>query len=136
MILIEARPPPLFHHGFPIIAIGITFFIPPKYVSETLVLIDPQKVPDEFVRSVVNQNLDSRLASMREQILSRSSLMPIIDKYNLYADQHLTLDGRIDLARNSIKIEPIHSEINGGDGLPGFKIYFTASDPTYSAAGV
>jgi polysaccharide chain length determinant protein (PEP-CTERM system associated) len=114
---------------FPIIGIVMTFFIPPRYVSETLVLIDQQKVPDDFVRSVVNQTLDSRLASMKEQILSRSQLLPIIDKYNLYADQHLTMDGRIDLARNSIKIEPIHSEINGANGLPGFKIYFTASDP-------
>jgi polysaccharide chain length determinant protein (PEP-CTERM system associated) len=114
---------------FPVIAVGITFFIPPKYVSETLVLIDQQKVPDEFVRSVVNQNLDSRLASMKEQILSRSQLLPIIDKYNLYADQHMTMDGRIDLARKSIEIQPIHSEISGGGGLPGFKIFFTASDP-------
>jgi len=114
---------------FPMIAIGITFFIPPRYISETLVLIDQQKVPDEFVRSVVNENLDSRLASMREQILSRSQLQPIIDKYNLYADQKMTMDGRIDLARTNIDILPIHSEINGGRGLPGFKIRFTASDP-------
>jgi polysaccharide chain length determinant protein (PEP-CTERM system associated) len=113
----------------PLVAIGITFFIPPKYVSETLVLIDPQKVPDEFVRSVVNQNLDSRLSSMKEQILSRSSLTPIIDKYNLYADQKMTMDGRIELARNSIGIKPIRSEISGAGGLPGFNISFTASDP-------
>jgi polysaccharide chain length determinant protein (PEP-CTERM system associated) len=113
----------------PIVAIGITFLIPPRYISETLVLIDQQKVPDEFVRSVVNQNLDSRLASMKEQILSRSQLQPIIEKYNLYADQHLTMDGRIDLARKSIDIQPIHSEISGAGGLPGFKIFFTANDP-------
>jgi polysaccharide chain length determinant protein (PEP-CTERM system associated) len=113
----------------PIIAIVITFFIPPKYISETLVLIDQQKVPDEFVRSVVSENLDSRLASMKEQILSRSQLQPIIEKYNLYADQHMTMDGRIELARKSIEIQPIHSEISGSGGLPGFKIFFTASDP-------
>ena len=113
----------------PIIGIGITFFIPPDYVSETLVLIDQQKVPDEFVRSVVSQNLDSRLASMKEQILSRSQLQPIIEKYNLYADQHMSMDGRIELARTKIKIDPIHSEISGAGGLPGFKIYFHASDP-------
>ena len=65
----------------PIIGVGITFFIPPDYVSETLVLIDQQKVPDEFVRSVVSENLDSRLASMKEQILSRSQLQPIIEKW-------------------------------------------------------
>jgi polysaccharide chain length determinant protein (PEP-CTERM system associated) len=113
----------------PIVAIGITFFIPPRYISETLVLIDQQKVPDEFVRSVVNQNLDSRIASMKEQIESRSQLQPIIEKYNLYADQHMNMDARIDLARKSIDIQPIRSEISGAGGLPGFKIFFTASDP-------
>jgi polysaccharide chain length determinant protein (PEP-CTERM system associated) len=114
---------------FPVISIGATFFIPPQYKSETLVLIEQQKVPDEFVRSVVSQNLDSRIASMKEQIESRSQLLPIIDKYNLYADQHQTVEGRLDLARKNIDIQPIHSEISGSGGLPGFKIFFTASDP-------
>jgi polysaccharide chain length determinant protein (PEP-CTERM system associated) len=113
----------------PIIAIGVTHLIPPRYVSETLVLIDQQKVPDEFVRSVVTENLDARLASMKEQILSRSQVQPIIEKYNLYADQKLPMDGRLDLARKAIDIQPIHSEISGAGGLPGFKIFFTASDP-------
>jgi uncharacterized protein involved in exopolysaccharide biosynthesis len=71
---------------FPIIAIGITFMIPPKYQSQTLVLINQQKVPEDFVKTLVTEDLDSRLASMKEQILSRSSLQPIIEKYNLYAD--------------------------------------------------
>jgi uncharacterized protein involved in exopolysaccharide biosynthesis len=114
---------------FPILAISATFFIPPKYVSQTLVLIDQQKVPDDFVRSVVTEDLDSRLASMREQILSRSQLQPIIEKYNLYSSQHLTMDDRIDLARKSIDIKPIQSSIARSNGLPGFTIYFTASDP-------
>jgi polysaccharide chain length determinant protein (PEP-CTERM system associated) len=113
---------------FPIIAYGITFFIQPQYVSQTLVLIEQQRVPNDFVPSVVNENLDSRLASMKEQILSRSSIQPIIEKYNLYANQHLSMDGRIDLARSSIDIKPIHSDISRSDGLPGFFIYFTAND--------
>ena len=113
----------------PIIAIGITFFIPAEYLSQTLVLIDQQKVPDDIVKSVVSEDLDSRLASMREQILSRSSIQPIIEKYNLYANKHLSMDDRIELARNSIAIKPIRSEIAGSNGLPGFTIFFTADDP-------
>jgi len=113
----------------PIVAVVVTRFIPPKYVSETLVLIDQQKVPDDFVRSVVTENLDSRLASMKEQIFSRSQVQPIIEKYNLYADEKLSMDARLDLARKNIAIQPIRSEITGAGGLPGFKIFFTASDP-------
>jgi polysaccharide chain length determinant protein (PEP-CTERM system associated) len=114
---------------FPMVSIGATFFIAPRYVSQTLVLIDQQKVPDDMVRSVVTEDLDSRLASMREQILSRSSIQPIIEKYNLYASEHMSMDSRIDLARKSIDIKPIQSSIARSNGLPGFTIYFTASDP-------
>jgi uncharacterized protein involved in exopolysaccharide biosynthesis len=113
----------------PIAAIGITYFIPPQYVSQTLVLIDQQRVPESFVRPIVSENLDSRLASMKQQIESRSSLQPIIDRYGLYSNQKLSMDARIDLARAAIGIDPIHSEIAGSNGLPGFYISFTASDP-------
>ena len=78
--------------------------------------------------SVVTEDINSRLASMKEQILSRSSIQPIIEKFNLYADQHLSMDDRITLARKNIDIQPITSEIARSNGLPGFKIFFTASD--------
>ena len=52
----------LFTVVFTIGAIGFTYFVTPKYVSETLVLIDQQKVPTDFVQPVATQSLDSRLA--------------------------------------------------------------------------
>jgi polysaccharide chain length determinant protein (PEP-CTERM system associated) len=113
---------------FPIIGYTITFFIAPQYISQTLVLIEQQQVPTNFVPSVVNEDLDSRLASMREQILSRSSILPIIEKYNLYAGDKMSTDERVDLARKSIGIKPIHSDIAHSNGLPGFVITFTAND--------
>jgi polysaccharide chain length determinant protein (PEP-CTERM system associated) len=90
-------------------------------------LIEEQKVPDTFVKPVISADLDSRLASMREQILSRSRIQPIIEKYNLYGTK-LAMDDRIDIARKSIQIKPIHSEITQSRGLPGFFISFTAGD--------
>jgi uncharacterized protein involved in exopolysaccharide biosynthesis len=114
----------------PIIAIGATHFMTPEYVSSTLVLIDQQKVSSDFVKPVVTEALDSRLAYMTEQILSRSNIEPIITKYNLYADQHLPMDARVDLVRKgALHIEAIQSEIARANGLPGFKISFTANDP-------
>ncbi len=111
----------------------VTRFIPPRYMSQTLVLIERQKVPDEYVHPVVESNLDARLASMKEQILSRSRLQPIIERYSLYAgtggDPNANMDERIDEARKAIEIKPIHSTITGSGGLPGFFITFTASDP-------
>lgn len=111
----------------PIIAYAVTFFVPPQYLSQTLVLVEQQKVPESYVKPVVTEDLDSRLATMKEQILSRSRLAPIIDRFNLYANKGLSMDDRIDLARKAIGIKPIQSDLTRG--LPGFFITFTASDP-------
>lgn len=114
---------------FPIAAFLFSYTIDPQYVSQTLILIEQQQVPTDYVRPVVNEDLDSRLASMREQILSRTSLQPIIEKYDLYGTKKMTMDDRIDAARTSIDIKAIHSEISRSNGLPGFFISFKAADP-------
>src|SRR5271167_3430554 len=113
---------------FPIVGFGITFLVQPQYISQTLVLVEQQKVPESYVKAVVTEDLSGRLASMREQILSRSRLQPIIERFNLFANGRLSMDDRIDLTRKNIGITPIQSEIARTNGLPGFFISFKASD--------
>lgn len=112
----------------PLLAVGLTFFITPQYLSQTLVLIEGAKVPDNYVKPVISADLDSRLASMREQILSRSRLQPIIERYNLYSNKGSNMDDRLEMARKNIEIKPITSEIAHTGGLPGFFISFKAGD--------
>jgi polysaccharide chain length determinant protein (PEP-CTERM system associated) len=112
----------------PIIAVAITYRLTPIYTSQTLVLIEPQTVPDTYVKPIITEDLDSRLASMKEQILSRSRLEPIIERFNLGAPG-MNMDDKVAKTRKDISITPIHSEIQGSGGLPGFFIAFTASDP-------
>jgi polysaccharide chain length determinant protein (PEP-CTERM system associated) len=111
----------------PIVALGIAKLLPPKFKSQTLIIIEQQSVPDEYVKPVVTEDLTSRLSSMREQILSRSHVQPIVERYNLYATRHMTMDDRIDEARKNIEIKAIAPEVSRAS-LPGFNIYFTASD--------
>jgi polysaccharide chain length determinant protein (PEP-CTERM system associated) len=113
---------------FPIVGFGITFLVQPQYISQTLVLVEQQKVPESYVKAVVTEDLSGRLASMKEQILSRSRLQPIIERFNLFSNSHLTMDERIDLTRKNIGITPIQSEIARTNGLPGFFISFKAND--------
>jgi polysaccharide chain length determinant protein (PEP-CTERM system associated) len=105
--------------------IGISRILPPQYVSQTLVLIEQQKVPENYVKPVVDEDLGARLASMKEQILSRSRIEPIIERYNLYAGTQSNMDDRIDMTRKAIGINPIQS---GSRGMPGFFISFKARD--------
>jgi polysaccharide chain length determinant protein (PEP-CTERM system associated) len=113
---------------FPLVGFGITFLVQPEYVSQTLVLVEQQKVPESYVKSVVTEDLSGRLATMKEQILSRSRLQPIIERFNLFSGGKLSMDDRIDLTRKNIGIAPIQSEIARTNGLPGFFISFKAGD--------
>jgi hypothetical protein len=108
------------------ISVGISFILPPQYVSQTLVLIEQQKVPEDYVKPVVDEDLGARLASMKEQILSRSRIQPIIERFDLYAGNKATMDDRIDMTRKAIGINPIRSEQS--HGMPGFFISFKAKD--------
>jgi polysaccharide chain length determinant protein (PEP-CTERM system associated) len=109
------------------IGLGISYLIPPHYVSQTLVLIEQQKVPEDYVKPVVNEDLNARLASMREQILSRSRIEPIVDRFNLYPGGKDTMDDRIDQTRKAIGIKPIPAGPSS-HGMPGFYITFQARD--------
>jgi polysaccharide chain length determinant protein (PEP-CTERM system associated) len=114
---------------FPLVGFAITFLVQPEYLSQTLVLVEQQKVPESYVKAVVTEDLSGRLASMKEQILSRSRLQPIIERFNLFANAGLSMDDRIDKTRKNIGITPIQSEIARTNGLPGFFISFRANDP-------
>jgi polysaccharide chain length determinant protein (PEP-CTERM system associated) len=113
----------------PLAALGITLIVTPRYLSQTLVLVEQPTVPDDYVKSVVSEDLSGRLASMQEQILSRSRLEPIIERYHLYASAKNVMDDRIVLARKNITIKPIQSNIQSTRGLPGFFVSFQADDP-------
>jgi polysaccharide chain length determinant protein (PEP-CTERM system associated) len=113
---------------FPIVGFGISYLVQPQYISQTLVLVEQQKVPESYVKAVVTEDLSGRLATMKEQILSRSRLQPIIERFNLFANGKLSMDDRIDLTRKNIGITPIQSEIARTNGLPGFFISFKAND--------
>lgn len=110
----------------PLVGYAASYLVDPQYVSQELVLVEQQKVPDKYVPPVIAEDLSGRLASMREQIMSRSRLEPIIGRFNLYADQKMSMDDRLDAVRKAIGIKPIESA--GARGVPGFYISFKASD--------
>jgi polysaccharide chain length determinant protein (PEP-CTERM system associated) len=113
---------------FPIVGFGITYMVQPQYMSQTLVLVEQQKVPESYVKSVVTEDLSERLATMKEQILSRSRLRPIIERFNLFANGNMSMDDRIAMTQKNIGITPIQSEIARTNGLPGFFISFKSND--------
>ena len=61
--------------------IGIYFALtlPKVYSAGTLILILPQRIPANYVQSIVSVDLDSRINTLSQQILSRTNLEKIIN---------------------------------------------------------
>jgi len=109
--------------------------IPNRYTSQTLVLVEEQKVPDNFVKPVVSEELNQRLATMQEQILSRTRLQPLIERFRIFPSEmgNVSMDELVDRMRKMISVTAVHADFGDTSGskkgLPGFYISFTASDP-------
>ena len=115
----------------PLIGYGVSLVLQERYTSQTLVLVEQQKVPEKFISSVVNDDFNQRLSTMQERILSRTQLQPIIEKYDLFkGDASLRpMEDLVDKARLGIKVATVRTL--GGRAtaeVPGFTISFTYSE--------
>ena len=102
--------------------------LPKRYTSQTLVLVDQPTVPTEYVRPVVSEELNHRLASMQEQILSRTRLQPIIEKFGLYAQDRgrVHIEDLVERLRNSVTVKPLEPMAGTQNrSLPGFYVNVT-----------
>jgi polysaccharide chain length determinant protein (PEP-CTERM system associated) len=115
-------------------ALGLTasLVLPKKYTSSTLVLVEQPTVPKELIRPVITDDLNQRMASMKAQILSRSRLEMIINKFNLYADKRATthMEDLVDKLKNSVNVELIQPLAGSADHEPpGFNVSVTFDNP-------
>src|SRR5207253_333065 len=101
-----------------------------EYRSETLILVEQQKVPEHYVISNVTTDLQDRLQSMTQQILSRTRLQRIIEGFHLYAGERNRLgpDELVERLRKDIKIELVKAP-GRRDELTAFRIYYSSGDP-------
>jgi polysaccharide chain length determinant protein (PEP-CTERM system associated) len=86
---------------------GLTymFVVPRVYEAETLILVQAQKVPEDFIRSIVTSGIEERLRSIRDQVTSRTNLEAIIQEHQLYDDRDMHQEEKVELLRERIKIE-------------------------------
>src|SRR5262249_38144860 len=67
----------------PLVGFLVSYAFPPKYKSQSLVLVEGQKVPEGYVKPVVTEDLTQRIATMQQQVLSRGRLKPMIERLDL-----------------------------------------------------
>ena len=112
-----------------------SWIIPATFRSETLILVEQQKVPDQYVVSNIADDLQQRLQSMTQQILSRTRLVAVINQFGLYAKNRarLTDDELVDRMRKDIQIELVRDPSRGRD-LTAFKIAYLSTNRQTSQA--
>jgi polysaccharide chain length determinant protein (PEP-CTERM system associated) len=112
-------------------AIVASYVLPKRFVSQTMVLVEQPTVSPELVKPVITEDLNHRLGSMQEQILSRTRLTPIIEKFGLYASDRGTthIEDLVDRLRTAVKITPLEPMAGTQNRqLPGFYINVTFND--------
>lgn len=96
-----------------VIAAVVAVALPPVYRSTATILIKEQEIPQEFVRSTVTSFADERIQVISQQVMTRSTLLDLVDKYGLYgsARQKETSEDILDRMRRDIKLTPISAEV-------------------------
>ena len=85
-------------------------------------------MPQSYVAPNVNENLQDRMQSITQQILSRTRLMMIINKLNIYTDATTkSPDDKIEALRKDINVDLVKDPRN--QEIHAFKVSFSAHDP-------
>jgi len=114
------------------VALGVAVLLPKRFTSQTMVLVEQPTVGPDYVKPVVTEDLNHRLASMKEQILSRTRLQPIIEKFGFYAADRgrVHIEDLVERLRTAIEIKPMEpTPGTQSRQLPGFYVDVTFDDP-------
>lgn len=118
--------------------IAVVRHLPKLYQSEALILVEAQKVPTDFVKPTVNENVDELLQEISEEILSRTRLLAIIQNYGLYPRLRGVLTERQLAARmrQDITVKNITSAADPGQNREGgaFQIAYQGTTPQQAQA--
>ena len=112
-----------------IIGIVLSVKLPRIYEASTLILIQPQKVPQEYVQSLVTSDPGDRISTLSQQILSRTNLEKIIDEFQLYKGpkfENLYVEDKIKSLRESISVSVSNDKRRENDA---FTITYQGKDP-------
>jgi polysaccharide chain length determinant protein (PEP-CTERM system associated) len=122
----------------PLAGFAVSYFFPPRFTSQSLILVEGQKVPENMVQPVVSEDLTARVATLQQQVLSESRLQPVVERlYPGKSSQDVA--EIIDAIRLNMTVEPVMTDLeqigsNGkpkpgqGSPVPGFYVNYTASN--------
>jgi polysaccharide chain length determinant protein (PEP-CTERM system associated) len=110
-----------------LIALAGVYFLPRKYRSSTLIMVEPKKVADYFVMPMAADGIAQRLNTIRQIVLSRTGLEKVVRSLTPYPEfANLPPQVVADYMRKAISIR-----VQGSDS---FIIEYVNSDPKMAMA--
>ncbi len=116
LVILDRRKAWLFGTAAVILFVSFTvaFVLPPVFQSTATILIEQQEIPTELVQSTVTSYADQRLQVISQRVMTRSNLMNIVQKYNLFTrdrERGVPLEAIIDKMREKIKMEMVSADV-------------------------
>ena len=105
--------------------------LPDLYQSTALVLVERQQVPEAFVRPTVTSQLEIRLQTISQEILSRSRLESLITRFSLYPNlrTRTSSEEAVDQMRRDIQIDLRGNDPKKGGSTTAFALSYRGADP-------
>ena len=114
-------------------AVGIATFLPNIYRSTATVLVQRHQVPEAFVRSSVTGELETRLQTINQEILSRAKLEGLITRLALYPDlrKRAPVEAVVEQMRRDIQLElkGVEQPVAGRNATVSFNLSYRGRDP-------
>jgi polysaccharide biosynthesis transport protein len=102
--------------------------LPNIYRAETVILVDPQKVPDSYVASTVTSSIADRLSTLQQEVMSPTRLKRVIDSMGLYPELKGKLGDQEIVARmqKAIAVEVV---AQGTRSSSAFRVAYQGRNP-------
>lgn len=101
------------------LSIYLAKILPEVYRSSTLILVTPQKLPGSFVASTVTMDLNERMQSILQEIMSRTNLEKVVQEFNLFPGA--IMEDRVGALRGSVSLDFRRSNV--------FQLSFDSQSP-------
>lgn len=113
-----------------LVTIGALWIIPNRYTSSATLVVVQQQVPQRYVVPNSTTDVTSALQAMKQEVLSRTQLLRMINDFGLYQPKRLRLSPEelVALMLKDIDIVPINENPQQKD-IDAFRISFTTETP-------
>jgi uncharacterized protein involved in exopolysaccharide biosynthesis len=127
----------------PLAGFGISYIFSPRYTSQSMVLVEGQKVPSNLVTPVITADFTQRIQTLTTQVMGGSRLRPMIQSLGVAKPGEESK--LIDDIRSNVTVTPVMTSMSAAaasagisgqkkkpsitdEPLPGFNVNYTDSD--------